>query len=711
MLKSISIKNFRTLKKFDYNFAGGITGCTGEMGVGKSTLGYAVLFALTGMTPTLIKKKELVAWGEKKGHVTLTMAIAGKSLVVTREFPGAGARAVFDNLEEVTGTSKVNVLIESIFDCSLENIFKTSLIQQGKLTDCINISSTERQKLYARLVPGLKRADKAIDSISMFTASDLQVYRSRVEEKNELLSANRHTDIDIVDIKKSLSESDIAVKAAKAESDNLSAKVNVSGSITESKLKEALLSCSKSKTETTEYLESSKLTRDKYQGLIDSYGSEVLPANITSVIHAKNGLSVFEDTVAKLEAEKAALVVPVAKNDYAGNAEKVKAIEVEYNDAIKDYTNESSKHAIMLKEIKHAREGKCPTCGVPYKVVDIESMETKATDLYEELVARHTELSKKPEEMKRLNSEAGSEASANKHAEEEFSRSKSSISSKLETAISVVNDAKSLITSPWDTKTVEEIQEAVVSNKNKETNIALLNSLNTQIDTAENNLSIIKANVDSYNSMIVIPDSVIEASNLASNVYIELYADHVKIESELAIKELALKGNKETIAAIELQEKEDRLANEFKIKLQKATSLLGRRSLPLKALKYYMDAVNANVANLLLDFGARFTFRLDDEFNIEVQFGDVVAGPAALSGGQSAMCAVALKMTEIQVFGGNAGFVIADEIGYGLSQGEGFNGLVDMLNRFKSGSGKGMQMVLATHEQALIPTFNHEIQF
>jgi exonuclease SbcC len=84
-LRSLALKNIRSYKDETVKFPQGLTVFAGDVGSGKSTILYAIEYALFGSTSDL-PFEYLLRHGEDKGSVELVFEIDGKKYTVHREF-------------------------------------------------------------------------------------------------------------------------------------------------------------------------------------------------------------------------------------------------------------------------------------------------------------------------------------------------------------------------------------------------------------------------------------------------------------------------------------------------------------------------------------------------------------------------------------------------------------------------------------------------
>ena len=97
IIKSIDLENYCQHRSRHIDVQGNLIAVVGPNGRGKSNLLGAIQFALTGEQPGK-DKGDLLSWGAKDGHVTLTFEHDGKPGAVTRYIKSNKATLVYDGV-------------------------------------------------------------------------------------------------------------------------------------------------------------------------------------------------------------------------------------------------------------------------------------------------------------------------------------------------------------------------------------------------------------------------------------------------------------------------------------------------------------------------------------------------------------------------------------------------------------------------------------
>jgi len=153
-------------------------------------------------------------------------------------------------------------------------------------------------------------------------------------------------------------------------------------------------------------------------------------------------------------------------------------------------------------------------------------------------------------------------------------------------------------------------------------------------------------------------------------------------------------------------EKSDGL-RQYRQYCERARTLLHHDCLPLIVTQSYLTSLNAQVGEYLRTFSAPFSGRINDDLSIVCDFGDGIERPAArLSGGQKVALSVAFRFAVYSLFASDAGFMALDEPTAYLDE-KHIAAVVALLQQVRQYvHSAGMQLIVVTHEPALIPTFD-----
>jgi len=154
-IKAVHLENIRSHKKSVINFTDGFNCLVGGLGTGKSSVLYAIDFALFG-EPLGRSYDYLLREGEDRARVILQFTVNGKEYAIIRALKRIGNRIsqdmdqlrFFEN-GELVAELKSDAVLEQLFS-SLgidKNIFRRLIwIRQEHLKDVLNMTPSERQK-------------------------------------------------------------------------------------------------------------------------------------------------------------------------------------------------------------------------------------------------------------------------------------------------------------------------------------------------------------------------------------------------------------------------------------------------------------------------------------------------------------------------------------------------------------------------------------
>jgi len=159
-IKSLQLENIRSHEKSVINFTDGFNCLVGGLGTGKSSVLYAIDFALFG-EPLGRSYDYLLREGEDKARVILKFSANGKEYAIIRALRRSGDRIVqdMDQLRlfeegELIAELKSDAVVEQLFSAIGidKEIFRRLIwIRQEHLKDILNMTPGERQKNLDRL--------------------------------------------------------------------------------------------------------------------------------------------------------------------------------------------------------------------------------------------------------------------------------------------------------------------------------------------------------------------------------------------------------------------------------------------------------------------------------------------------------------------------------------------------------------------------------
>ncbi|HLC65832.1 MAG TPA: SMC family ATPase, partial [Candidatus Nanoarchaeia archaeon] len=84
LLKSLALKNIRSYTDHSMEFPSGSVLLAGDIGAGKSSILYAVEFALFGIKRGELSGQMLLRHGKNEGHAELALEVEGKEVIIKR---------------------------------------------------------------------------------------------------------------------------------------------------------------------------------------------------------------------------------------------------------------------------------------------------------------------------------------------------------------------------------------------------------------------------------------------------------------------------------------------------------------------------------------------------------------------------------------------------------------------------------------------------
>jgi exonuclease SbcC len=159
MLKTLSLKNFKTYDSASINFKSGVTAIIGENGIGKSTILQAIEYALYGkvkthgrffgtkFTPDI--GTALIQTNKNSASVKLTFTspITKKDYTVTRKITHKGAKAQLleDGRTLTSGITAVNRTVESLIGADIDSFSAIAYVRQGEISSLTLAPPSERE--------------------------------------------------------------------------------------------------------------------------------------------------------------------------------------------------------------------------------------------------------------------------------------------------------------------------------------------------------------------------------------------------------------------------------------------------------------------------------------------------------------------------------------------------------------------------------------
>lgn len=185
-LERIELTNFRQHRKLDVDFSGNLIAILGSNGSGKSNLIGGIQFALTGEQPGFTKA-DLTTWGEKEGSVRLFFTAGPKNekFCITRKTNGDVTLKIGD--ETIKQARKVEDALRDRAGLDKDLIKQVVFVNQKEIDKILSADPKDRELALQRIA-GIAVASKIYDYLRPEIASydkpqgfDEAIARSRAQ--------------------------------------------------------------------------------------------------------------------------------------------------------------------------------------------------------------------------------------------------------------------------------------------------------------------------------------------------------------------------------------------------------------------------------------------------------------------------------------------------------------------------------------------------
>ena len=199
-IKSITVEGFKSIyKKTTINFPdSGIWKISGDVGVGKTTLGECILFCLFGDVKKK-KQSDLISWNAKKCTASINLESRGNDITINRVIRsvGIGKLDIFINgkpLEYTNKRSGQQILEEDYYDISRATVESLCIISFNNFRSIVSMSlctNSNETKKFIDEVFGFSVVNSYIDhtrqhlSLATQTANNLQVTLNTLSSQRE----------------------------------------------------------------------------------------------------------------------------------------------------------------------------------------------------------------------------------------------------------------------------------------------------------------------------------------------------------------------------------------------------------------------------------------------------------------------------------------------------------------------------------------------
>lgn len=705
-LKSVRLKNVCQHRDISVAFDPGLNAILGPNGVGKSNLLKSAYAAITNDFSRFhgVKSDQIsqFAADNQKSYIEVAFEHADTNLFIHRGLRPNSKFLIKDEEDKITNENKISEELTNILGVSQKILSDYVFVDQWQLFSFLSQTTSARAKTLQRLF-GTEHAEvcwKAIgDSISRIvmpvSAIDEDTIRQRIKDnrkkyhqlqrRKQALDAQPQIDVkdneytDVIDAYKRriVLENKLVIYEEK--------KTKLNSDIV--KVKEIIK-------QDNETLKKLKYRLDKNKNKYEEAKKQFNDYQTNSA--QRVNLARLKQMLNKLQEEYDARKKPVKGAEYVEN---LKDYEKQYGSLLDEKA--ICKQFIELGDIQ---TNTCPLCdtevGTDHFIHKVADYKNRLVDLEFEtsIMAKRIAYTKEYRE-------------ANKDYENflaNYSSHKASIEQQLNT-ITIKNiDADDLEELNIIVDDYEEMLDEYEACKDE---INLQKVKLATIDGSFNTIVSELVRIDEELEKLNVTEKDAQKAEEAIQALIDLQIENKELQTKLEVI-----GN-----IIEEDEKSLREVSNIKLRadrtkliisdLEEARSILHRECLPKIVAQNYLELLRDDINEVLESFESPFRVENTDELSFRAIFNDGRNVPAeALSGGESAVFAIAFRIVINSTFASDIGLLCLDEPTAGLDK-TNIGCLTIALEKLKQLSDStGLQCILITHEESLIPYFDKVIE-
>ncbi len=681
-LTQLNLKNFRTHKKLELSFKGGITGIIGNNGAGKSSVIEAISFLLTG--EGYGAKADMLSVGETTGYVLGHLKIDGKEAVLERHLDTSKVAFKYDGIV-YKKAGEVAAIWEQLFQID-KNIFKNIIIsKQGETALLFSGDNSIKEKIFQKifLVPNttkvrdtiwnkyIKNAPPEYPVIDEEqTLKDLINLESQItsgKERLGLLSAN--IDSEYVSL---ASRQTYLVNCKNSEVYKNSILSQITSFTQEQEQAKAEIETIKTKLSLIDYnqintaLQQLILNKPKYD----------------QKIKIEKNLSTIKESLNKLDSKDFANLEELGSRKAALSAEHA-LVDKEYG-SIKAKIDKFKSNGLNEAEA-------CPYCGSELK--DLTTYLTHLEAKLPELVDKIASHSQTLEQLKTQYDDLFKKKSDYESLNNEFL--------KLSNSLDVLKDVR-----------FDEAEYSLYNSVINQYNELGIKKDELNIKIQELSASIIEQNVKLIsvpiydNATKSLDEEFSQVANDLEKIKLDL-ADKKELELSLAkdeqilvITQKAFESNKEIKAKNEQRNKYLYILNEL-------YELFHTSQFPRRLIQTYAGTVSGYLNEHLQLFNFPYNAKVNDNFGIDVTHTNGHKLPS-VSGGQEIMIGVALRLALHNMFGSAFPMMILDEGSVHLSA-ESKKSYFEIIKNLKKIS-NFKQIIIVDHDEDLSSVVDNTIK-
>lgn len=697
-------------------FVSGTNGVIGSNGRGKSNLVTALFTAVTGrvLVDTI---QENINFEADKTVIEAKFVQNGIPGSIKRTFNApridgshhnrkdatSTAELVWGTDVKVKGASKVTAELERITGMSPRTIEDHIFVSQDKLSELLFQRKSDRLKSFLSLIPGVER----VEVLRIALQNELNKY---VEVQLAMSSAEARTQVDTV--RSEVTELDAEVHRLQAEL----ATVDLS-KITQviAKYKETV--------QAERRLADVQRDVDGLQALADSTlvkqaeADQQLSATLTEVETHRSMAVEAQGELKSLEQNRT--IFNTRRTTEAALSTLMNEIETKQAPSdvgapwvdLPVWEAQRDKHRQALAESRKvlqllAKGDNCPTCGKPFD--NAVSEREKHTALVADLAPR--------EQL------AVDTVARLVRARDAYTTAKSQYTNWLQVAeaklgqLTTTLEGLPVVQEPTAeriqtlTRLVEGYNEAVRQSKAAEHESKKWSDVMSNTSQKLRVLEDTKINLEEVIAQR--PDAAtLAAADAQQRQYETLNNSAFNVSGRLTAKREELTRAEANLLRIEVAEARAKSVTDYRGLITEVRDVLHRDRLPMEVLITYIQSLDQLINRYLDLFGNPFAITLDKEMDMACYFSNgYVCGTQRLSGGQKCVLSVAVRFAINELFAKDLGLLVLDEPTSAMDTANvAYTG--ELMEKIHAvGKGVGVQTIIITHAQELIPCFEKVIK-
>lgn len=706
-LVSVHLQNFCQHRDLLIEFPPGITGILGGNGRGKSNAVKAIRFALIGDSANEGPRAEDMNWhapeGER-GSVTLEFEQNGTPGRIKRAVNQTRTSLKFGE-ESINSTAAANARILDIMGVTKKTVEEIIFVMQGEIESVLFERPADRAKKFQRLF-GTEEAER----IRVLLQQEIsRLPEDPAEDRIKELEARLADDIDVK--LKALNEQRESTQATIDDVDEDALQEAISDYEHSARLKRALEEAEQDTVSLMARLSRASGDADQLKTQA-TQTSERLASLRAEAEDARSSLASLE-SAKKLYISYSQLIERV--NDC--NAVLGETPPEEPNltrDNLREFEKAFAESSVkieqteqVVREFDENQQSKCPTCDRP---VDREYVERKKHELHALRTSRD---------------KAESLLMQARHAWSQYDHARASFDTRRAQAGRVLKLTEQQLQQMGEVKPVDD--ESLTKIRQKVDELTKLEADAEQAAEAANQAAVEVARLKAkYESRVAererIADELGETSGWSDVIYAQ--AKEVLYQYKMARQHIAnIEGQLEqlcnhranTLAELEgLRQQTASIdaAKKYRELCERSRLVLHRDALPRVVVNKFLVAINRQLSRYAEhEFNLPFKASIEDDLSAVCHFPGVGAKPAGrASGGEKVMLGISFRFSIDDLFAEDLGFMVLDEPTNMLA-GDRVQAVKELLDKVRRHAHRsGRQIIVITHEEELVPSFDHVVR-